>query len=72
MRKLIACLACRNQGTRLYGKPLQNLDIVNRVTVLDYMIESVRSYGAVSEVVLGISEGVENIAFQEVADRNRL
>ncbi len=27
MRKLVACLACRNEGTRLYGKPLQNLDV---------------------------------------------
>ena len=27
MRKLVATLAVRNQGSRLYGKPLQNLDI---------------------------------------------
>ena len=26
-RKLVVTPACRNQGTRLYGKPLQNLDI---------------------------------------------
>ena len=28
-KKLVAALACRNQGTRLYGKPIQNLDIEN-------------------------------------------
>ena len=25
-RKLVAILACRNGGSRLYAKPLQNLD----------------------------------------------
>ena len=25
-RKLVAVLACRNGGSRLYAKPLQNLD----------------------------------------------
>lgn len=69
MRKLVAALACRNQGTRLYGKPLQNLDIEKRVTVLDYIIASVRTYAAVAEIVLGISEGVDNLAFKEVAAR---
>ena len=29
-KKLVAALACRNQGTRLYGKPVQNLDIESR------------------------------------------
>ena len=28
-RKLVAAIACRNQGSRLYGKPIQNLDIKN-------------------------------------------
>jgi hypothetical protein len=33
-RKLIAALAVRNQGSRLYGKPLQNLDVESGTTVL--------------------------------------
>ena len=70
MRKLVASLACRNQGTRLYGKPLQNLDIEKRVTVLEYMIASVRTYEAVSDIVLGISEGTDNLVFKDVATRN--
>ncbi|OGL46127.1 MAG: acylneuraminate cytidylyltransferase [Candidatus Schekmanbacteria bacterium RBG_16_38_10] len=70
MRKLVACLACRNQGTRLYGKPLQNLDIEKRLTVLEYMIASVRTYGVVSDIILGISEGPDNIVFKDVANRN--
>lgn len=69
MRKLVACLACRNQGTRLYGKPLQNLDIDARLSVLEYMIASVRTYAVVSDIVLAISEGVHNQAFIELAER---
>ncbi len=67
MRKLVAALACRNQGTRLYGKPLQNLDIDKRLSVLEYMIQSVRTYKAVDDIVLGISEGADNHAFIEFA-----
>jgi len=70
MRKLVACLACRNHGTRLYGKPLQNLDIEKRLTVLEYMIAAVKTYGAVSSIVIGISEGDENLVFREIAAKN--
>lgn len=72
MRKLVACLACRNQGTRLYGKPLQNLDIEEGISVLAYMIASIKTYRAVTGIVLGISEGADNIAFKEVAARNEV
>ncbi len=72
MRRLVACLACRNQGTRLYGKPLQNLDIEKRVSVLDYMIASVRTYPVVTDIVLAISEGVHNHSFIEFAEKHSL
>ncbi len=70
MRKLVACLAVRNQGSRLYGKPMQNLDIERGLTVLDYMIQAVKTYPAVSEIVLGISEGVDNEVFKLVAEKH--
>ncbi len=72
MRKLVACLACRNQGARLYGKPLQHLDINDRVTILDYIIAAVRTFRPVSEIVLGISEGVENEIFKSIAKKNKV
>ena len=72
MRKLVACLACRNNGTRLYGKPLQNLDIENGVSILDYMLDAITNYGAVSETVLAISEGIENEIFIETAKRRNI
>ncbi len=36
--KLVAVLACRNQGNRLYGKPLHFLDKKNQIRVIDQII----------------------------------
>jgi spore coat polysaccharide biosynthesis protein SpsF len=72
MRKLVACLACRNQGTRLYGKPLQNLDIEKGLTILEYMIKSIRKYLSVSDIVLGISEGLDNIIYEDFAKKHKV
>ncbi len=69
MRKLVACLACRNNGSRLYGKPMQNLDIHVGVSVLDYIIASTQKYPGVEETVLGISEGQDNLCFVDVAQK---
>ena len=52
MRKLVAALACRNKGSRLYGKPLQNLDI-----------DKVLEIGAMNERIVGRrlrSEAIKN------------
>ena len=68
-RKLVAAIACRNQGTRLYGKPMQNLDIDEGLSIIEYMIRSIRTYQSVDEIVLGISEGNDNIAYISFADR---
>lgn len=72
MRKLVACLACRNNGSRLYGKPMQNLDILAGVTVLDYIIASTKKYPGVEETVLGISEGPDNLCFVDVAKKHEI
>ncbi|MCP4613880.1 MAG: acylneuraminate cytidylyltransferase [Planctomycetes bacterium] len=71
-RKLVLALACRNQGTRLYGKPFQNLDIKEDSCVLEYMINMVTTIPAVDEIVLGISQGVHNLSFVEFCERNNL
>jgi spore coat polysaccharide biosynthesis protein SpsF len=68
-RKLVAALACRNQGSRLYGKPLQNLDVNNGNCILDDVIQSLQATSCVDEIVLGISEGCENLIFKEYASR---
>lgn len=72
MRKLIAALACRNPGSRLYGKPLQNLDIENGVSVLQYMINWIKTTPVINETVLGISEGIDNLTYIEFAKKNKI
>jgi spore coat polysaccharide biosynthesis protein SpsF len=71
-RRLVAAIACRNQGSRLYGKPLQNLDPVEGVRILDNIIACLRTIGCIDEIVLGISEGVDNVAFQDLAKERGL
>jgi len=64
-RRLVAALACRNNGSRLFGKPMQNL--IGDITVLDQIIAAIRALGVIDEIVLGISEGSANAPFVEVA-----
>ena len=71
-RKLVAAIACRNTGSRLYGKPLQNLDIVNGYKIIDYIIDSIKMLGCVDEIVLGVSEGIENEIFIDIAKQKNI
>lgn len=64
-RKLVAALACRANGSRLYGKPLQHLG--GTVTILDQIVQAVRTYPFIDEIVLGISEGLPNLTFIDKA-----
>lgn len=71
-RRLVAALACRNQGSRLYGKPVQNLDVETGTRIIDNIIACLQSLGIVDEVVLGISEGEENLVFKRIAEEKNL
>ena len=64
-RRLIAALACRANGSRLFGKPLQNL--VGETTILDQIVAAVKSLSLIDGIVLGISEGAVNHPFMDVA-----
>ena len=68
MSKLVAALACRAGGSRLYGKPLQYLDIEKNLTVIEYMIRCLTG-PPIDEIVLGVSEGPENEPFHDIARR---
>ena len=72
MRKLVSALACRNKGSRLYGKPLQNLDIDNEISILDNIVSCLRSIDVIDDIVLGIAEGCENDDYVEYANKNNL
>ena len=72
MRKLTAAIACRNQGSRLYGKPLQNLDIENRKCILDNIVACLSNFDCISSIILGIAEGTENLSYIDYAQNNNL
>tara|TARA_B110000003_G_scaffold32686_2_gene30395 strand:+ start:4615 stop:5364 length:750 start_codon:yes stop_codon:yes gene_type:complete len=72
MKKLVAALACRNKGTRLYAKPIQNLDIDDGVRIIDNVISCLQSVESIEEVVLGISEGIENEIFIDIAQEKNI
>jgi spore coat polysaccharide biosynthesis protein SpsF len=69
-RKLVATIACRNQGSRLYGKPLQNLDVSLGVRIIDNIIDCIKAGTKVDEIVLAISDGIENQIFTDIATKH--
>lgn len=71
-RKLVAAIACRNEGTRLYGKPIQNLDVENGITILDNIILCLKSIKVIDSIVLGISEGIENEVYKSIAKKHEV
>ena len=71
-RKLAAVLACRNNGKRLFGKPLQALDIETNWSILDQIIFTLKNIKIIDEIVLAISFGIENKCFIEYAKKNSL
>ena len=68
-RKLVAALACRNQGARLYGKPLQNIDIRAGTRIIDNIIACLQSMTFIDDIVLGIAEGEENSIYKSIAEQ---
>jgi len=65
--KVVATLACRVQSKRLYGKPLQFIDIENEITILEYLVNFLKTCVGIHEIVLAISEGLENRQFEILA-----
>jgi len=71
-RCLVAAIACRNQGSRLYGKPVQNLDVENSTRIIDNIISCLKLIKCIDEIILGVSEGVENEVFIHIAKEKGL
>ena len=72
MRKLVATLACRNQGSRLYGKPFQNLDIDRGLSILDNLVACLSKVECIQAIVLAIACGNHNKSFIDYANTNSL
>jgi len=62
--RVVAVLLCRAQGTRLYGKPLQR---IGPKTILEHLIDQLRTIAAIDEVILAISRGAANRPFVDLA-----
>lgn len=70
--KVVATLACRVQSKRLYAKPLQFIDIENELTILEYLVGFLKTCAGIHEIVLAISEGVENRPFEILAKKMKV
>lgn len=70
MRKLVAGLTVRNNGQRLYAKPLQNIS--KGVTILDQIINTIKCFNEIKEVVIGIAEGSENLCYIDFCNKRKL
>jgi len=66
-KKLVCVLACRNQGSRLYGKPLQNLDFKKRIRVIDFLINRIKKIRPIDDIVLAISNTIDNKEYIEIS-----
>lgn len=71
-KRLVAAIACRNQGSRLYGKPIQNLDVERGIRIIDNIVDCLRTLDCIDEILFGISEGVENEVFKTIAEEKGL
>lgn len=69
-KKFDAILACRVGGTRLYGKPLQLLDIDSKVTILEYLVEYIKQIKNIDTICLAIADGKANYGFAELAEKH--
>ena len=64
-------MPCRAQGSRLYGKPLQNLN-VGGPTVIESLISYIKAVDSIDDIVLAVSEESENDGFVRIAEVNSL
>ena len=71
-RRLVAVLACRNTGSRLYGKPLQPLNIATGWRVLDQVIANLKRFDFIEEIVLAISDGNDNLCYKDYAQKSNI
>jgi len=70
--KVVATLACRVQSKRLYAKPLQFIDVDQEISILEYLVDFLKTCKEIHEIVLAISEGEENAPFYRLANKMKL
>ncbi len=51
MRKLVACLALRNGGSRLYGKPLHFINVDQGISVIQHIIDCLKRIDSIDDII---------------------
>ena len=67
-RRLVGVLACRLTGSRLYGKPLQNL--ADGTSILRVIVDVLRAQDFVDDVVLALADEPDSAALEAWAERH--
>jgi N,N'-diacetyllegionaminate synthase len=67
--RVVATLACRNESTRLYGKPLQ---LVGEEPILGHLVSRLLEVAGIDDIVLAIADTPSQDAFIEFARERQL
>ena len=65
-----AILPCRMTSTRLYGKPLQYIDIKNKITIIEYLVKYLKKCKYLDKIILAIADTKGNDILAEIALKN--
>ena len=68
--KFDAILPCRMTSTRLYGKPLQHIDIKNKITIIEYLVNYLKTSKYLDKVIIAIADSKGNDILAEYAMKN--
>jgi len=66
-----ALLACRVTGSRLHGKPVQNLT-PDGPMIIESLVSYLKEVKSIRKIALCIAEGNENLVFQNIAEEKGL
>ena len=67
--KVAAVIACRVDSTRMYAKPMQ---LVGKYTILEHLLNQIKTSSMIDEVVLAISENPGNDIFVDFAKKHKI
>ena len=71
-RRLIAAIACRNESTRLYAKPMQFLNIEKKISVIEFIINRLKKIKVIDEIVLAISNEMDSLIYYNIAKKHKI
>jgi len=67
--KVAAVIACRVDSTRMYAKPMQ---LVGKYTILEHLLNQIKTSSMIDEIVLAISENPGNEIFVDFAKKQKI